>query len=56
MLVDCHNHDNRLDNNNQTKLKTDLPVCHIYLNVNVDTHILMNIPLLPFKLIKNMAT
>ena len=46
---------NRLhvDNDNQIKLKTDLSVssnyiCNIYSKVNVDTHILMTISLLPF--------
>ena len=55
-LEDKHNHDNRQDNNNQIKLKTNLSglvnTCNIFLNVNVDTHILMTISLLPCKLIK----
>ena len=54
MLVDWHNHDNRLYNDNHTSLKTHLSVCNIYLNVklNGDSPILMTISLLTFKLIK----
>ena len=59
-LLDRHYHDNRLDNNNQTKLKTDLSVyfktCNIYLNVIVDTHILMTIRLIKIWLYRIIST